>query len=109
TRYWYLSHHVGLFGLLVWANAAGMTSVRAGERESFRMGESSFQVCHEQSLSRHGRNHISLMTGWLRVCCANEVGQTMRTNAAPDPPVDQKESQFLVPFVEQASLPGASG
>src|SRR5881397_359406 len=43
TRYWYFSHQVGSFELLVWANAAGMASAMVRERQSLRMGGKSFR------------------------------------------------------------------
>src|SRR5438874_73381 len=61
TRYWYFSHQVGSLELLVWANAAGMTSAIARERQSLRMEGSSFRASLWQRRCRSGQKSKSLM------------------------------------------------
>src|SRR4051794_6469643 len=77
TRYWYFSHQVGSFELLVWANAAGMASAIARVRQSLRMGGRSFR----------GRI-ISAEKLYPQITQIKEINSTRcRANAGdPDPP-----------------------
>src|SRR3954454_17233552 len=88
TRYWYFSHQVGSFELLVWANAAGMASAIARVRQSLRMGERSFRAPLWQRRCRSDQKIKLLMAQRLRISRCAMGGRTVRTAPASDPPLD---------------------
>src|SRR4051812_44542575 len=78
TRYWYFSHQVGSFELLVWANAAGMASAIARERQSLRMGGRSFRASLRQQRCRGEQKSKSLMPRSLWNSRNPAVGRKVR-------------------------------